>query len=1228
MGIVYRAVDHRRGETVALKTMKRVDPLSIFRFKQEFRTLADLSHPNLISLYELVYVRGQWFFTMELLKGSDFIAYLRRERELAEAPTVDSGMATNSYQLAGDPLPKGPTHWTIFRLRQALPQLVGGVRALHNAGKLHRDIKPSNVMVTEAGRVVLMDFGLVTDVGPMALRLEPDRAVVGTIGYLSPEQAAGLSATVASDWYSVGVMIYQALTGRLPFGGSASAVLRRKQVEDPSPPSVLCPGIPDDLNDLCLALMAREPAERPDGQAILGRLGQDLTGSSPGLATMATRTVRLIGRESHREAFEAAYRALLGGNPLMLLIKGRSGSGKSTLLQSILDGLEERGEAVVLSGRCYERESVPYKALDNLIDALTRYLIRLPEDVLETLLPRDLRPLTRIFPVLLQVREIAEAAKLGRASPPDRQELRRRAFAALRELFHRLGDRSPLVLAIDDLQWGDADSAALLVEVLSPPDAPILLLLGTYRLEDELNSPFLQDLLSDEAKRRTSERRTLTTGPLTPVEARELAMALLDRDDTDAQGQAQTIAEESEGNPFFVLELAHAVLSGCVLNDRSGSSGRSTLDDVLWDRIGRLPEPARRLLHIVAVSGRPIRQDDALEAADLKMDGRPAASALRAGRLIRVRGAGDLQEIEAYHDRIRECVASRLDPETRRHYHGRLAATLEARHHADPEALAVHYHGSGDLERAGRAYLSAAYQASEALAFEHAARLYRQAIELLRPSDPERRTAIIRLADALANAGRGAEAARAYLDAIDLGGPNDAIDLRRKAATQFLISGHVDEGLEVLRTVLDAFGMRMPANSRQALRSVIWNRIKLRLRGLRFTPRSVTGIANHDLAKIDICWSVVTGLSIIDPIFAADFQSRGLLLALRAGEPFRVARSLAMEAAHVSTAGGKARRAVERLLEVAVPLQGTVPEPYAEGILALGRGIAVFMCGEWQEALATFDHAEAIFRDQCIGASWEINTAVSFALWSLHYLGRLDELSRRWPVKVAEARERGDLYSATNLSTYTMAIVKLAADDPSGATRLLDDVMGLWSHQGYHIQHHNAQFAHTAIELYRGNARSAWDHIREQFVNYRRSMLFRVQKIRVDTLQIRARCALATALVSADPEPLLRAAERDAVALERERMHWSVAQARLIRAGIASARGRRDEALVDLREAVDLCEAASMYLYAMVARRRMGEIQGGAEGDALFAESQRWMISQSIRDPGRFTDLYAPGFST
>ena len=100
----------------------------------------------------------------------------------------------------------------------------------------------------------------------------------------------------------------------------------------------------------------------------------------------------------------------------------------------------------------------------------------------------------------------------------------------------------------------------------------------------------------------------MTTGPLTPTESRELALALLGRNDADSETQALATAQESEGNPFFILELAHAVLSGNSLTGRTGSSGRLNLDDVLWDRIGRLAEPARRLLQVVALAGRPIRQ--------------------------------------------------------------------------------------------------------------------------------------------------------------------------------------------------------------------------------------------------------------------------------------------------------------------------------------------------------------------------------------------------------------------------------------------------------------------------------------------------------------------------------------------------------------------------------------------------------------------------------------------
>jgi eukaryotic-like serine/threonine-protein kinase len=1224
-GIVYEVFDRERASTVALKALGRKDPSALLRFKYEFRALADLSHPNLVALYELLTEADEWFLTMELVRGSDFLSYVwhfegdgtdRGPSPLSESPTassLDVGALPKVDDLQPVTFPRHETPADMSRLSSLMHQLGTGLRVLHDAGKLHRDIKPSNVLVTPEGRVKILDFGLVKELGPARAGELPE--IAGTPAYMSPEQAAGLTVSSASDWYSVGALLYEALTGQRPFHGGMAEVLARKQRQDAVAPRELVTGVPAALDELCVALLDRDPARRASWPQVAAAVA-DAVEQRPHDADVGRRTSPFIGREAAMSQLRGALDEVRGGESVLVALHGPSGMGKSMLVRQFLAELAREEGVIVLESCCYSQEAVPYKAIDGLVDGLCEHVRRLPAAQALELLPHDLPALARLFPVLGQFLSPSETVH----EVPDLQELRRRAARALRELLSDLGEKVPLVVFIDDLQWGDADSAPLLLELLAGATPPRMLLVIAYRSEDA-GVHVLQQVLGLRGSAGSRLRfRDIAIGELTLSDARGLARSLVG-DRPDATAQVELLARESAGNPFFLLELAHSFTAEAA--PQSTTSGETGLGTLIDRRVERLGETERRLLEILSVAAEPIARRVAADAAGVGSEEPAVLARLRAAHLLRDAGTSGYEDIATYHDRIRETVVAGLAPDVLRARHGELAQAMERSTRPDPERMSIHFRGAGDLERAARYAIDAAARASQALAFGRAARLYNIALEPLAPLDPRAQPLRLRLAEALANAGRSHEAAEAYLAAAHGANDGDAVEWRRCAAEQFLRGGYADDGMIVLRSVLDAFGLKLPRSRPDALARLLMTRLWIRLRGIGYTPRTESELSVQERTRIDACWSVTFCLGFVDLVMAGYLQARHMLWALKAGEPYRIALALAAETAYSSPGGSHTEALTARRLERASRLAEQVNRPHSTAIVLLTAGLRNAFLGRWRESAEKSGEAERLFRERCTGVAHELANSIYWRLFSVSQGGALRALRNEVPLILKDAQERGDLYLGTNVNLRVGYLLPLADDDPAAAFTQLDRAIAGWTFGGISNQHNWEMLARVQGLIYSGDGLVAFDLFERRKSEMRTTLTVRVQLFRILAAHARGRAAVAGALSGATH--LLREARRSTARIRRERRFWGDPLADLVDAGAASCEDRRAEMESRLRSAVAGLEAAEMRLYAAAARRCLGKVVGGDEGEQLVGAAETWMRGEAIRNPERMTAMLAPG---
>ncbi|HEY0251189.1 MAG TPA: AAA family ATPase, partial [Kofleriaceae bacterium] len=472
-------------------------------------------------------------------------------------------------------------------------------------------------------------------------------------------------------------------------------------------------------------------------------------------------------------------------------------------------------------------------------------------------------------------------------------DLRDRAFAALRELFAMMAQRGPIVLVIDDLQWADDDSLAALSVLLEERHAPPILVLSTLRTG--ANVPNL-----------AADTRMLALTGLAPIDAEKLLHRLAFA--AGAEGailDENHLIEESHGHPLFLAELVrHRALAG----------EAPRLDDAIWSRAQALDPDARRVLATIAVAGAKLPREVALEASGLAA---PAAEAaldrLARAQLVKIHGPRKTDAVEPFHDRVREAMLSHEPPETLKKLHLALGLALEDRA-ANADVLWGHFEAAGDRPRATRYVLVAAEHAVRSFAFARAVELYRHVLSVLNPDARQRAELLSALAHALSMTGHTAEAAKRYLEASSLVEPysDRQLDLLRRASERFLMSGHVEPGLQTAKQVLSRVGMTMPSSKLRTLAGIGWHAVRTRPSALVWEHRSEPDPRS---LRADVCWSVAAGLAMVDTLLGAYYSGKAAVLALKYGTSFQVARSLA--AATVGAALMGQRKRTQRCLEAA-----------------------------------------------------------------------------------------------------------------------------------------------------------------------------------------------------------------------------------------------------------------------------------------------------------------------
>jgi eukaryotic-like serine/threonine-protein kinase len=661
---VYLAHDAKLDRDVAIAVIKTegLDADGLTRVRREAQAMGRLGdHPHIVTIYDV---------------GDDGGPGGQRQPYI-----VSQYMAGGAVDALEHPI----------ALEQTLEIAKGVCRGLayaHANGIVHRDLKPGNVWLAADGTAKIGDFGLAVALDRS--RLTMAGMLVGTVAYMPPEQALGGDTTQRADLYSLGCMLYEMVTGRPPFvGNDPTAVISQHINQPPVAPSWLTESCPPELEEVILRMLAKDPGERPESAAAvlsaLERVDPAQKSASHSESNVLDRLARgvFVGRERELDRLRKAFDEAFSGRGSMVMLVGEPGIGKTRAAQELETYARMRG-AQVLWGRAHESSGAPaYWPWVQVGDAYNtaRGLADLGPDT------QGKGPeLVRLFPWLRQGMNIGEPEQLA-----DPEAAQFRFFDAYATFVRAMSNRTPLLIALDDLHWADKPSLLLLEYLARELTRLRVLIVCTYRDTDLSRTHPLSEALAA-LNREAGFQRVVLRG-LSRGEVAGYIRAVANV--TPRPELLDRIFEETEGNPFFLSEVVNLLTQeGKLTESISDIAVPDGVREALGRRLDRISEEANELLQVAAVVGREFAYDTLTLLGERDED----ALLRLIEEAIEARVIEEMEQPGRYkftHALMQETLLDELSTTRRVRIHGQVGEALERRWgaRADERAtrLALHF---------------------------------------------------------------------------------------------------------------------------------------------------------------------------------------------------------------------------------------------------------------------------------------------------------------------------------------------------------------------------------------------------------------------------------------------------------------------------------------------------------------------------------------------------------